>query len=331
MPVANSDVAATSLAVDSAGNLYIADKTGGCIQVLDTAGIVTTVAGGGTNLNGDGGPATGAFLASPFAVALDSSGNFYIANNSTIRKVTAQITPPANPPSFTESGVVNGASFAPGGVVAGEIATIFGSNLTSSTGINLTSSLPLPTDFQNVSVTVNGVQAALFAVDSVNGQQQINFQVPWTTQFIAKIQVTNRGAASPVVLTPVQVSQPAIFNYSSGGNVFGAILHSNFKLADTADAAKAGETVLIYCTGLGYVVAPLPADGVAATGQMTMNTPTVTIGGANAPVSFSGLAPGYVGLYQVNAQVPAGLAAKNQPVIITISGFTSKSVLLPVQ
>src|ERR1035441_2124256 len=40
--------------------------------------------------------------------------------------------------------------------------------------------------------------------------------------------------------------------------------HSNFKLANTADPAKAGETVLIYCTGLGYVVAPLPADGVAA-------------------------------------------------------------------
>jgi uncharacterized protein (TIGR03437 family) len=168
-------------------------------------------------------------------------------------------------------------------------------------------------------------------VDNVNGQQQINFQVPWATKSIAKIQVTNRGAASPIVFTPVQINQPAVFNYSAGGDVFGAILHSNFKLANTADPAKAGETVLIYCTGLGYVVAPLPADGVAATGQMTMNTPTVTIGGANAPVSFSGLAPGYVGLYQVNAQVPSGLAAGNQPVIITIGGAMSKSVLLPVQ
>jgi uncharacterized protein (TIGR03437 family) len=127
------------------------------------------------------------------------------------------------------------------------------------------------------------------------------------------------------------VAPPAIFNYSASGNVFGAILHSNFKLADTADPAKAGEIVLIYCTGLGYVVAPLPADGVAATGQMTMSTPTVTIGAVNAPVSFSGLAPGYVGLYQVNAQVRAGLAAKNQPVIITIAGTMSKSVLPPVQ
>jgi uncharacterized protein (TIGR03437 family) len=70
---------------------------------------------------------------------------------------------------------------------------------------------------------------------------------------------------------------------------------------------------------------------VAATGQVTMNTPTVTIGGANAPVSFSGLAPSFVGLYQVNAQVPASLKAGNQPVVLTISGFMSKSVLLPVK
>jgi uncharacterized protein (TIGR03437 family) len=319
-PVANSDVAATGFAVDSAGNLFIADKMGTCIQELSN-GTVTTVAGFPVTAN----------IGEPYAVALDSSGNMYIAEGSVVLKVGAQVTPPANPPSFTESGVVNGASFAQGGVVAGEIATIFGSNLTSSAGINLSSSLPLPTELQNVSVTVNGTPAPIFAVDNVNGQQQINFQVPWATKSIAKIQVTNRGAASPIVFTPVQINQPAVFNYSAGGDVFGAILHSNFKLANTADPAKAGETVLIYCTGLGYVVAPLPADGVAATGQMTMNTPTVTIGGANAPVSFSGLAPGYVGLYQVNAQVPSGLAAGNQPVIITIGGAMSKSVLLPVQ
>jgi uncharacterized protein (TIGR03437 family) len=319
-PVANSDVAATGFAVDSAGNLFIADKMGTCIQELSN-GTVTTVAGFPVTAN----------IGEPYAVALDSSGNMYIAEGSVVLKVGAQVTPPANPPNFTESGVVNGASFAQGGVVAGEIATIFGSNLTSSAGINLSSSLPLPTELQNVSVTVNGTPAPIFAVDNVNGQQQINFQVPWATKSIARIQVTNRGAASPVVFTPVQINQPAVFNYSVGGDVFGAILHSNFKLANTADPAKAGETVLIYCTGLGYVVAPLPADGVAATGQMTMNTPTVTIGGANAPVSFSGLAPGYVGLYQVNAQVPSGLAAGNQPVIITIGGAMSKSVLLPVQ
>ena len=84
-----------------------------------------------------------------------------------------------NPPSFTASGIVNGASFAKGGIVPGEIATLFGSNLTSSVGINLTSGLPLVTTFLNVSVMVNDKAVPLFAVDDVNGQEQINFQVPW--------------------------------------------------------------------------------------------------------------------------------------------------------
>jgi uncharacterized protein (TIGR03437 family) len=88
--------------------------------------------------------------------------------------------------------------------------------------------------------------------------------------------------------------------------------------------------VLIYCTGLGAVSNP-PADGAPGSGQPTMNTPTVTIGGAKAIVSFSGLAPGFVGLYQVNAEVPAGLAAGNEPVIVELAGASSNSVLLPVQ
>jgi len=60
--------------------------------------------------------------------------------------------------------------------------------------------------------------------------------------------------------------------------------------------------------------------------------PTVTIGGVSANVSFSGLAPGYVGLYQVNAQVPAGLAANNAaPVAISMEGAVSNTVTIAVQ
>jgi uncharacterized protein (TIGR03437 family) len=321
--------------VDDAGNLYIVDKPIGEILKVDTKGIITTVAGMFSPIpgsSGDGGPATKASLYQPTCVAVDGAGNLYIADtgNSRIRKVSSGVTPPAGAPSFSATGVVNGASFSPGGVVPGEIATVFGTNLTSSTGINLAPSLPLPTDFQNVSVIINGIHAPIFAVDNVNGQQQINFQVPWEIQTIARIQIVNSGAASSTVLLPIIPSQPAVFSYNAGGEVFGAILHSNFQLADTAHPAKAGETVLIYCTGLSYVK-PLPKDGVAATGEPTIATPVVTIGGANAPVSFSGLAPGYVGLYQINAEIPSGLAAKNQPVTISILGSTSKSVLLPVQ
>jgi minor extracellular serine protease Vpr len=57
----------------------------------------------------------------------------------------------------------------------------------------------------------------------------------------------------------------------------------------------------------------------------TKTLPTVTIGGQPATVVFSGLAPGIVGEYQVNVQVPAGISAGNQPITISIGGTTSPS------
>jgi len=78
------------VAVDASGNIYIADMTNNCIRQVDTSGIITTVAGDGTHgYSGDGGPTTEAKLCSPCGVAVDASGNIYIADrwNSCIRKV----------------------------------------------------------------------------------------------------------------------------------------------------------------------------------------------------------------------------------------------------
>ena len=228
--------------------------------------------------------------------------------------------------------VTNAASFATGSIAPGAIATIFGSNLTSTTGVNSISSLPLPTTYLNVSVMINGSAAPLFAVANVNGQQQINFQVPWevASGSMATVVVTSNGAASAPLFVPVSTAQPGIFAYSAGGQTFGAILHADYQLADTGHPVAAGETVLVYCTGLGGVSSP-PVDGAAGNGQMTIVAPTVTIGGLPATVSFSGLAPGFVGLDQVNVEVPVGINSGNQPVVITMPGGSSNSVLLPVQ
>jgi sugar lactone lactonase YvrE len=78
------------VALDAAGNLYISDQENNRIRKVDTNGIITTVAGNGTNaFAGDGGPATNASLFYPRGVALDSIGNLYFADwlNNRIRKV----------------------------------------------------------------------------------------------------------------------------------------------------------------------------------------------------------------------------------------------------
>ena len=78
------------VAVDGAGNLFIADRDNRRIRKVDSAGVITTVAGTGeTGFSGDGGPATEARLFSPWGVAVDGTGNLFIADeaNDRIRKV----------------------------------------------------------------------------------------------------------------------------------------------------------------------------------------------------------------------------------------------------
>jgi sugar lactone lactonase YvrE len=89
-PAANSALLASyGIAVDSAGNIYVADGNNNRVRKISTSGIITTVAGGGTANPGDGGQATNAQLNSPSGIALDGAGNLYIADtfNYRIRKV----------------------------------------------------------------------------------------------------------------------------------------------------------------------------------------------------------------------------------------------------
>jgi uncharacterized protein (TIGR03437 family) len=259
-------------------------------------------------------------------MTIDPLGNIYVADqgNRRVRKISGA-------PFITANAVVNGASFASGGIVAGSIATAFGSNLTNSSGISVATTLPLPTQVQGVQVLVNGIPAPIFAVANVGGLQQVNFQVPFSVAGSATVQVVNNGTAGNSASIPVIAAQPGIFTYTVGPSNFGAILHDTYALADTSNPAAVGETVQIYCTGLG-AVSPVPADGMAAPGAAsTTNTLTATVGGVPAAVAYSGLAPGFVGLYQVNLQVPAGVASGNQPVILTIGGASSAIALLPIR
>jgi uncharacterized protein (TIGR03437 family) len=315
------------LALDSAGNLYIADYSADTVRKVSASGTINTYAGiGSRGYTGDGGPALKAALYGPRGLAVDSAFNLYIADsvNNRIRKVSAA-------PAVVNTGLVNGASFVSGGVVPGEIATLFGVNLTFNNGINLAGALPLATVLQGAQVLVNGTATPIFAVDNVNGQEQINFQVPFEVAGMktVTVQAVNNGSAGNTITVPVLANQPGVFTYTAAGTTFGAILHADFSLAGTASPATGGETVQIFCTGLGEVT-PAPADGAGSGASMTIISATVTIGGQPAPVAYAGLAPGFVGEYQINAQVPIGLTAGNQPVIVTIGGVQSSIVLLPV-
>jgi uncharacterized protein (TIGR03437 family) len=136
----------------------------------------------------------------------------------------------------------------------------------------------------------------------------------------------------------VETANPAVFTQNETGQGAGAIIgiqpDGNEFLVTPAQPASVGDILSIYCSGLG-AVSPAVPDGAAAplsTLSRTVNPVTVTIGGIGAQVQFAGLAPGYAGLYQVNAYVPQGVAAGGAvPVILTTAGVSSSPVTAAIQ
>lgn len=231
-------------------------------------------------------------------------------------------------PAIHSGGAVNAASFT-AGVSPGSIVSLFGSfPLYAPT---VASSFP-PSSLAGVSVEFSGVQAPLFFASG----QQINLQVPWELAGEAASPMTPAawGEAGATQTVAVARFSPGIFSMNSQGSDQGAILDTSYQLVDSANPASAGSLVSIYCTGLGAVTNQPTTGSPAPTAPLAETTtkPTVTIGGVPAVVQFSGLAPGLVGMYQVNAFVPSGLAGGNPvPVAISIGGITSNTVTMAVR
>ena len=316
------------VAVDSDGNLYIADSDNNCVRRVSN-GVITTVAGNGmAGFSGDGGPATAAQLYGPSGIVAGPDGSVYVADsvNSRVRLLTP--TPSINP-----GGVVNAASSAAGSpITPGSIATVFGSFLLSS--LSQASGSPLPTNLGGLSLQFGGgLQAPLFAVSS----GQVNFQVPWELagQRQTALSATVNGQIGVPQVVNLAPFAPGIFAMSSQGTGQGAVLDSSYRLVDASNPATAGSTVIqVYCTGLGAVTNQPPTGSPAPGGPLAYTTaiPTVTVGGAQATVLFSGLAPGSVGEYQVDALVPAGSPkGASVPVVIAIGGSVSNTVTIAVQ
>jgi uncharacterized protein (TIGR03437 family) len=161
------------------------------------------------------------------------------------------------------------------------------------------------------------------------GPNQINAQMDFGIGGNTAVQVHTADGISDIFVKQVSPTAPAIFGVSGPNNTrFPAIFRENNSLATLSNPIRANEYFVIYLTGLGdvnpFAVAGNPASGDIL--QQTVVTPSVTIGGAPADVSYSGLTPGYAGLYQINARA-AGFTptGTQQPLVITI-GSSSTTV-----
>jgi len=223
--------------------------------------------------------------------------------------------------------VTNAASFQVGVPAPGSIGTIFCTGL-SVTGVVSAPGTPLPTTLAGATVTVGGVPAFLFAVADLGGYQQINFQVPYGIQYgsatsgavLVNIVVTQSASRGTVTATPAD--EIGAF-FRSGSTQYGIFQHgADYSLVTTESPAKAGETIIGYATGIeppspsvpaGQATPDSPLYWVPQTSEfLTVDLHTLYIAGGGvtfgaatgAGLLFMGLAPGMVGVYQVNFVMP---------------------------
>jgi uncharacterized protein (TIGR03437 family) len=242
----------------------------------------------------------------------------------------------AQVPSVADGGVLNAASFAQGqAVTQGSLVSIFGSNLASR--LAQADSIPLSTSLADVTVTFNGIPAPILFV-SPDPSGQINAQVPWETMGggvgsgTATVVVRRGNVSSEPRQIPIAPVSPGIFTTQFGVGPAIAI-NGDGTLAAPENSipglrtrpARIGEVIVVLATGLGQVDPPgRTANASVDALRRTMATPTVLIGGREATVHFSGLAPEFVGVNQLNVGIPQGVQPGNAvPIQLRMGSITT--------
>jgi uncharacterized protein (TIGR03437 family) len=244
-------------------------------------------------------------------------------------------------PRINEGGVVNAASFAAGVAVApGSIASIFGDELAA--GLFEADGVPLPTTLNGTTLRFGGAQAAPQFFQS---PMQVNVQVPWEFegQDETTVQAEVGGEISDEIPVALTTYSPGLFSMTQMGSGQGAILISGTGLLAAEENAfpgapsrpvRRGEFLEVYASGLGPVT-NAPATGSPASETILAHTTaasTATIGGEAATVIFAGLAPGFVGLYQVNIEVPQNAPTGGAvELLLSIGGAISNAVTIAVE
>jgi len=320
-----------AITLDAQGNIYFNDDQNFRTRMIAKDGTISTIAGNGNSgFSGDGGPATSAELNGNFGVTTDILGNVIIADsqNNRIRKIQAAV--PGEDPASSDAAFTNAASFTSGGS-AGAFATLFGQHLTRNfTGILTASTVPLPSSLANTRVTVDGKTAPIFNVVNVNGSEQISFQIPVdVTPGAAVPVVLNNGWGSVTIHVDLTATQPGIFVVNGQA----AALHVDFTSVTPSKPAAPGETIILFCTGLGTVTPVVPTGAAASATNISFTDTkfTATIAGKNAPVGFSGLAPGFVALGQINLQVPNDAPSGSQDIVISGGGVSSNAAKIQIK
>ena len=226
-------------------------------------------------------------------------------------------------------------------IAPGSWIEIYGSNLAPDTRSWAASDFngnAAPTDLDHVEVTINGEKAFVGYVQSLPGQ--INVQVPSDIPTGGKVDivVTNNGISSKPYSVMVNSVQPGLLAPPSfvvnGKQYVTALLPDGTYVAPAGSMsgvvsrpAKPGETITLYGIGFGLVIPPSPAGFIAPANTKLALPLQIMFGQTAAVLTYDGLAPGYVGLYQFNVVVPPVPDNNLVPLTINLAGFSGAQTL----
>ena len=185
----------------------------------------------------------------------------------------------------------------------------------------------LPTQLDQVSVTVNGKSAYVYYISPT----QINILTPPDAMTgSVQVVVTQNGAVSAPFPAQAQALSPAFFQFNGGPYIVathanGSLLGPTSLFPGLSTPAQPGETVVLYANGFGQTSTPVVSGAVTQSGTLSP-LPAITIGGAPATVSYAALVS--PGLFQFNVVVPANAASGDQAVTATLNGVEASPVVL---
>jgi len=320
-----------AVAVDEAGNLFIADPgwnfyTGDAgvgpaddrIRKVSPTGIITTLAGiGEPGFSGDDGAAITAKLNGPGGLAVDGAGNVYVADvgNNVVR-----ILRPTSK-SVLIGAVVDAASQRAAPVAPGKLMVIYGAGLGPLQPVSQPNRFT--TELGGTTVSFNGTPAEIL----YSSATQIAAIAPdLLAGATAQIVVAYHGEGSDPFAVQVAPSAPGLFTSNQAGAGQAAALNSDGTVNSAANPINTGDSITLYATGEGLVAIPDPPYLTACDALLHPGLPvSVIIGGIPATVECAGRRPGE-GIMQVTLQVPNGVEPGGYvPVVLKVGDASTLS------
>lgn len=335
-----------SVAIDAAGNLFIADEDNQRVRMISSSGIISTLAGDGTkNYAGDGGPAVNAEFNLPEGIAVGPNGTVYVVDsgNHRIRALIPAVS--TQLPSITAGGVVSASAFGEFNAISpGDWIEIYGTNLASGTttwaGSNFNGNTA-PTSLNGTTVTIGSASAFVEYADPGHVNVQVPSNVATGSQPL--IVTTGVGASAPYTVT-VNATEPGLLappTFIIGKVNYVAALFSDgatYVLPPGAIAgvasrrAHAGDVITLYGVGFGPVTPSIAAGQIVQQSNALTTSLQISFAGTAAATTYAGLAPGAVGLYQFNLTVPNVAPSDTVPLTFTLGGVPgTQNLMIAVQ